>query len=351
MIVNAGLYESLENKKVRCNACSRQCVIPEGSGGFCFVRKNINGNLYLLSYGVVSALQLDPIEKKPFYHFNPGAYVLGVGTSSCNFGCLFCQNHNISKEREISGIEIMPEELISIAISKGAEGIAFTYNEPTIFIEYALDVAMLAHQKGLFTLFVSNGYMTKKTIDLMAGKIDAVVIDFKGNGERIFSNRFEAVISNEPIKESVEYLLKLGFHVEITDLIIPKVGDSAEACDSLTKWLAGISNDIPLHFTRFYPDYKMPDYPITSVSTLKKHYNIAVKNGLKYVYIGNVPDNVHDNTYCPSCGKSVIRRHGFYISAMHITKDKRCKYCGYQISINGKLRSTNKRHNVIESII
>ncbi|MCL5092334.1 MAG: AmmeMemoRadiSam system radical SAM enzyme [Candidatus Marsarchaeota archaeon] len=351
MLKKAGLYESLENKKVRCIACSRKCVIPEGSNGFCFVRKNIGGSLYLLSYAMVSALQLDPIEKKPFYNFNPGAYVLGVGTSSCNLGCLFCQNHNISKEHEISGIEIMPDELINLAISKGAQGIAFTYNEPTIFIEYALDVAEQAHRKGLFTLFVSNGYMTKEAIDLMVGAIDAVVVDFKGNGERIFSNKFEAVVSNDPVKESVEYLVKLGFHVEITDLIVPNVGDSLSACDKLTSWLAGISKDIPIHFTRFYPDYKMLDYPITPIQTLEKHYNVAVKNGLRYVYIGNVPGNEHNDTSCPGCGKKIIKRDGFYISKMHITNDKKCRYCRYQIKIDGKLKSENKHVNAIDVII
>ena len=258
------LNRKMEGGRVECYACARRCRIPEGSHGFCYVRQNIGGKLWLVNYGVVSAMQVDPIEKKPFNHFMPGTYVFGIGTSSCNWGCLFCQNHNISKDKEIAGEYISPQKMVQKALDNDTQGIAFTYNEPTIFIEYALDVARVAHRKGLFTVFVTNGYMTRETVKEMTGLIDAAVVDLKGSGEEKFSNRFEAVRSNEPVKESLIAMKDAGMHVEITDLIIPRVGESLDACDSLTKWIVkNLGKDTPVQFTRFHPDYKMLDYPDT----------------------------------------------------------------------------------------
>jgi len=332
------LWRSMGDNKVECIACERRCKIPEGGHGFCFIRKNKNGKLYLDSYGKLEAIQIDPIEKKPFNHFMPGSYVLGVGTSSCNFGCLFCQNHNISKEREIKGVDISPEELVSLALQYKVQGIAFTYNEPTIFIDYALDVAKIAHKQGLFNVFVTNGYMTPEAVSEMKGLIDAAVVDFKGNGEEKFANKYEAIVSNENIKSSLLEMKKSGIHIEITDLIIPKVGDSLEACDKLTKWIAEkLGPDTPIQFTRFHPDYKMLDYPETPMSTLVSHYNVAKSNGLNYVYIGNVPGTKYENTYCPKCGTELVKRIGFSISSWNITSSGTCPKCGMKIPISGKV--------------
>ncbi len=332
------LWKPLGGGKVECVACERRCKIPDGGRGFCFVRANKKGRLFLENYGVLEALQIDPIEKKPFNHFYPGSYVLGVGTSSCNFGCLFCQNHNISKEREIKGIDVSPEQLVLLAAKHGAGGIAYTYNEPTIFIEYALDTAKIAHSNGLFNVFVSNGYMTSEAVEKMKGLIDAVVVDFKGNGEEKFANKYEAVVSNESIKNSLTAMKNAGMHVEITDLIVPKVGDSLEACDRLTKWIVGsLGPDTPVHFTRFHPDYKMLDYPETPLDTLIDHYTIAKRNGIKYVYIGNVPGNKYESTYCPSCGRKIVAREGFYIKEWDITRDLKCRFCGATIHIEGRV--------------
>ena len=331
------LWKPLEGGKVECIACARRCRIPEGSHGFCFVRQNIGGKLYLANYGVIDAMQVDPIEKKPFNHFYPGSTVLGIGTSSCNFGCQFCQNHNISKDNEITGASVSPKELIETAKRYGAQGIAFTYNEPTIFIEFALDVAKLAHKNGMFTVFVTNGYMTTEAVDAMKGLIDAAVVDFKGNGEDKFANRFEMVMSNEPIKRALERMKRNGMHIEITDLIIPRVGESLEACDALTKWVAGnLGPDVPIHFTRFHPDYKMLDYPETSASTLKAHYDMAKKNGMHYVYIGNIPGNKYESTYCPNCGALAAEREGFYLKRWLLLDGNRCPKCGSTIPITGK---------------
>jgi len=330
------LGKPLGGGRVECNACARRCRIPSGSHGFCFVRQNSAGKLVLANYGLVEAMQVDPIEKKPFNHFMPGSYVLGLGTSSCNWGCQFCQNHNISKERDIKGTELSPGRAVELALEYDTQGIAFTYNEPTIFIEYALDVARLAKRNGLFTVFVTNGYMTVETVREMKGLIDAAVVDFKGNGEEKFSNKFEMVQSNEPIKESMLEMKKSGIHVEITDLVIPRVGDSIGACASLMEWVSNeLGADTPVHFTRFHPDYKMLDYPGTPYGTLKGHYDIAKEKGLRYVYIGNVPGNPYEHTYCPGCNTMVIERNGLYLSRWDLKDGNRCRKCGYAIPIAG----------------
>lgn len=347
---DAILARKIANGRVECYACARRCRIPEGSHGFCYVRQNIGGKLKLVNYGIVSAMQLDPIEKKPFNHFMPGSYIFGLGTSSCNWGCQFCQNHNISKEKEITGSDMSPQEIVDLAISRNTHGIAFTYNEPTIFIEYALDIARLAHRKRLYTVFVTNGYMTAEAVDEMKGLVDAAVVDFKGNGEQKFSNKFEMVQSNEPVIEAAVAMKRAGIHVEFTDLIIPRVGDSLEACDALTRRVAdAMGPDAPFQFTAFHPDYKMLDYPVTPYETLKKHYDIARRNGLVYSYIGNAPGNPYESTYCPECGKMVIERNGLYLTRWLLGDDNRCRSCGHRIPIIGP-EPKSIRYREIESI-
>lgn len=333
----ARLWKAIGGKKVECTACARRCRIPADSAGFCFIRQNIGGELRLANYGLLEALQIDPIEKKPFNHFYPGTRVLGVGTSSCNFGCTFCQNHNISKAHEIEGLEYTPDQVVELALAKGVKGIAYTYNEPAIFIEYALDVAKVAKKHGLYNVFVTNGYLTGEAVSEMRGLIDAAVVDFKGNGGQKFSNRFEAVVSNEPVKEALVAMREGGIHIEITDLVVPKVGDSEEECDSLTKWIAeNLGADTPLHFTRFYPDYKMLDYKPTPFETLKRHYSVAKGNGLNYVYVGNVAGNPFESTFCGSCGKVAVKRDGYSIRQWNIGTDGKCQSCGVRIPIIGK---------------
>jgi len=333
----AKLWSKLPDSKVECTACERRCRIPDGSKGFCFVRQNQGGKLYLANYGLLEAMQVDPIEKKPFNHFMPGSYVFGVGTSSCNWGCLFCQNHNISKDREVKGVEVSPSKLVDLAIENNSQSIAFTYNEPTIFIEYVVDVAKIAHGMGLYNLFVTNGYMTGEAVDFMRGNIDAAVVNLKGNGEQKFSNKYEAVVSNEQVRNALIMLKKAKIHLEMTDLIVPSVGDSLEACDELTRWVAKeLGTDTPIHFTRFHPDYKMMDSMETPYSTLEKHYKIAKENGLEYVYVGNVPGNKYDSTYCPECGGCAVKRQGFYIMEWNISDTNCCKNCGNKIMMFGR---------------
>ncbi len=340
------LWKKLVNEKAECTACARRCKISEGSKGFCFVRQNKKGRLYLENYGILEAIQIDPIEKKPFNHFYPGSSVLGIGTSSCNFGCLFCQNKNISKMHEIKGHYFSPEDIVELAEKNNVDGIAYTYNEPAIFAEYAFDVAELAKRRGLFNVFVTNGFLTDETIDMMKGKIDAAVVGLKGNGEQKFSNKFEMVVSNDPIKEALKKMKKNGIHIEITDLIIPKVGESLDACDKLTKWISKeLGDETPIQFTRFYPDYKMNEYKPTSMESLKLHYDTAKKNGLKYVYIGNVPGNEFENTYCAKCGSIAVERFGHYIKKWNINENNRCAECGESILVKGRF---NKRQEHIK---
>lgn len=343
----ARLWVPLAGKKVECTACARRCRIPEGSMGFCYIRQNRNGKLYLVNYGVLEAMQIDPIEKKPFNHFMPGSYVFGIGTSSCNWGCMFCQNHNISKERDIKGVNVSPGGVVDLAIRNNTQGIAYTYNEPAIFIEYALDVARIAHEHGLFNLFVTNGYMTDESINAMKGLIDAVVVNLKGNGDLKFSNKYEAVVSNDPVKEALIKMKKAGIHIEITDLIIPDVGDSLDACDELTKWISSnLGKNTPVQFIRFHPDYRMIESHSTPYETLEEHYRIAKDNGLRYVYIGNVPGNRYESTYCHACGSTIIKRHGFSILEWNVDENNKCNRCGNEIFMAGKPPKTFRYDDV-----
>jgi pyruvate formate lyase activating enzyme len=329
----ATLYKSTSDEGVECSACSRRCRMPEGGRGFCFVRQNVGGKLYLMNYGTLASVQMDPIEKKPFNHFMPGTEVFSVGTSSCNFGCTFCQNHEISKADEIAGEELEPGRAAYLAICNGAQGIAYTYNEPTIFLEYALDVAEEAHRRGLFNVVVTNGYMTREAVRAMKGLVDAVVVNYKGNGEEAFAREYEAVPSNEPVKDSLLEMRKAGIHIEITDLVVPRVGDSLEACGELTGWIAeNLGADTPVHFLRFHPDYKLV-LPPTPYETLKAHYDAARMSGLRYVYIGNVPGNDYENTYCPECGTLAVERGSLSMKRWNLDREARCRKCGHRISI------------------
>ena len=332
----ATLYRKLSGKKVICTACARRCQIPDGSQGFCFVRQNEGGKLYLANYGKLEAMAVDPIEKKPFNHFMPGSYVFGIGTASCNLGCLFCQNPSMSKSHKIRGTDVTPEGVVDLAIENGASGIAYTYNEPTIFLEYTLDVAKIARKRKMYNVFVTNGYMTAEAIKMMKGLVDAAVVDFKGNGEQKFVNKYSAIVSSDPIKETLLGLKKAGIHTEITDLVVPQVGESTVACNELTKWVHdSLGPDVPMQFTRFYPAYKMADYPETSYDTLKNHYDIAKRNGINYAYIGNMVGNPYESTYCPECGELVVERHGFYITNWRLDKNNRCPSCRNTIPIVG----------------
>lgn len=327
-----------EGNRIRCTACARKCLIGEGQVGFCGVRSVRNGKLYLDVYGKVAAAHVDPIEKKPLVHFYPGSKVFSFSTFGCNWMCMYCQNFDISQRRKPEGSEISPEELVEMAIAYDAEGITYTYNEPAIFAEFAHDTGVIARKRGLFNTMVTNGYWSPELVEYTKDFLDAVTIDFKGNGEPKFMRRYTGASGPEPIIETAIELKRRGVHVEITDLIIPEIGDDLKAAEVLLKKLYdGLGPDVPIHFLRFHPDYKLMHLPWTPVKTLEAHAKLAKEIGFKYVYIGNVPGHPLENTYCPSCGTEVIRRYGFRIINWNLTPDMRCKKCGYKLPIVGKL--------------
>jgi pyruvate formate lyase activating enzyme len=327
-----------EGNKIRCLACARRCLIGEGQIGFCGVRSVRNGKLYLDVYGKVAAAHVDPIEKKPLLHFYPGSKVFSFSTFGCNWMCMYCQNFDISQRRRPEGTEVTPEELVEMAIAYEAEGMTYTYNEPAIFAEFAHDTGVLARKRGLFNTMVTNGYWTPELVDYTKDFLDAVTVDFKGNGEEKFMKRYTGASGPEPILETISGLHKNGVHIEITDLVIPQIGDNLEAAKNLLKKIMDILGpDVPIHFLRFHPDYKLDYLPWTPVKTLEAHYKLAKEMGFNYVYIGNVPGHPYENTYCPKCGNMVIRRDGFRILEWHLTEDMRCNDCGYKLPIKGKL--------------
>jgi len=334
----ATLYEPLGEGKVRCTACARYCAIPEGSHGFCFVRKNVGGRLVLLTYGKASAIQVDPVEKKPLSHFHPGTRVYSIGTVGCNWRCLYCQNAEISQEREIVGRPLSPEAAVAGAKRYGCSGVTFTYNEPTIFAEYALDVIRLAHAAGLFANFVTNGFMTPEAVEALGPHLDAASVDFKGSGEPGFLRKYVAAKGAEPILESILGLARRGTHLEVTDLIVPRVGDSVEATRKLARWVRdNLGPETAFHLLRFHPDYKMMDFPETPVSTLEKLHGVVKAEGLEYVYLGNVWGHRLEHTYCPGCGAVAVKRYGFTIQRWNLDPKNRCRACGHPIPIVGRL--------------
>ena len=334
----ASLYEPLSGGKVRCTACARYCVIPEGSHGFCFVRKNEGGKLVLLSYGRAAAVQVDPVEKKPLSHFHPGTRVYSIGTVGCNWRCLYCQNAEISQEHEIVGRPLSPRSAVEGALRYGCSGITFTYNEPTIFIEYALDVIAEGHRAGLFANFVTNGYMTPEAVNALGGRLDAISVDFKGSGEAGFMRKYITAKGPDPILSTLADLQRRGVHVEVTDLIVPEVGESVDATRRLARFVVDeLGPSVPFHLLRFHPDYKMMVFPATPIPTLERLHRVLKEEGVEYAYLGNVWGHPLEHTYCPECGAIAVRRYGFTIQDWNLDRDNRCRACGHRIPIVGRL--------------
>jgi pyruvate formate lyase activating enzyme len=326
------------NGKVRCLACARRCLIGEGQIGFCGVRSVKNGKLYLEVYGKVAAAHVDPIEKKPVLHLNPGSKIFSFSTTGCSWMCMYCQNFEISQRRKVEGYDLTPEEIVEMARSYESEGIAFTYNEPMIFSEFAHDVAVIAKKYNMITIYVTNGYGTPEAADYISKFLTAATIDFKGNGEEKFLKRYVGATSAEPIFETAKALKEKGVHIEITDLVIPQIGADLNHARRLARFVVeNLGDETPVHFLRFHPDYKLMNIPWTPVKLLEEHYKVAKEEGLKYVYIGNVPGHPYEDTYCPNCGERVIDRYSFKIVDWRLTDDMRCKRCGFKIPIKGKL--------------
>ncbi|MCK4916594.1 MAG: AmmeMemoRadiSam system radical SAM enzyme [Candidatus Omnitrophica bacterium] len=327
MLKEAMFYEKLEDKIVRCNLCSHQCKILPSKIGVCGVRQNIEGTLNTLVYGEVIANNVDPIEKKPLYHFYPGTKSYSIAAKGCNFKCGFCQNWQISQMSEqlsvVPGYEISPIEIVLDAEKTKCKSISYTYTEPTIFFEYAYDIAKLAKEKGMHNVFVSNGYMTEKALKKIGPFLDAINIDLKSFSEEFYITVCKGHLN--PVLDSIKLAKDMGIWVEITTLIIPGQNDSQEELREITEFIAGVGKDIPWHINRFYPNYKFLDKEPTPIETLKKAYQLGKKAGLRYIYMGNVSRG--SDTYCYKCHEILIQRIGFDIVQNNLDKDK-CSFCG-----------------------
>ena len=286
----AQFYKPLEDKKVQCELCPRNCTIPEGQKGFCRARKNIKGKLYTLTFGKPCSIAVDPIEKKPFYHFHPGSRVFSIATYGCNLACDHCQNWQISQadpEKEIVE-DVPPERLVELALEAKCEGIAYTYTEPTIFYEYAYETTKLAKEKGLYNCFVSNGLINREPLKKISNYLDAINVDLKSFKDDFYKNVAHFPGGVEPVKQTIKNAVEFGIHVEVTTLLIPGHNDSEEEIRDIAKFIKSISPEIPLHFSRFFPHHKMKDVSPTPVETVMRAQEIGLEEGLKFVHVGNV---------------------------------------------------------------
>ncbi len=330
----AKFYKKLDGKQARCELCNHFCLIDDGKRGACGVRENRDGVLYALNYGKLVAQHVDPIEKKPLFHFLPGSLAYSISTVGCSFGCEFCQNWDISQApkqgREIGGIDFTSEEIVTAAKEAGCDSIAHTYVEPTIFYEFARDVSLLAKKEGIKNIWVSNGFMAREVLESMIdeGILNAINVDLKSFDEKFYLTKCKARLG--PVKENLEFLAKSDVWLEVTTLLIPGVNDGEEEIREAAEFIYGLGDDVPWHISAFHPAYKMVDIPRTPPEVLIKAREIGMDVGLKYVYTGNVPGLEGENTYCPECGEVVVKRVGFGVGLK--SRDGKCEDCGFQIS-------------------
>ena len=332
--MEACLYEPYKDSRVRCCLCSHRCIISDSCRGVCGVRENQRGVLHTLVYGKLIASHVDPIEKKPFYHFFPGSLSYSIATVGCNFSCRFCQNSEISRmpadhNGKIAGTAVSPESVVEHALQTGCKSIAYTYTEPTVYFEFALDTARLAHEKGLCNVFVTNGYMTREALEMIQPYLDAANVDLKA-----FNNEFYKDVcgaSLEPVRRTLVLMKSMNIHVEITTLLISGMNDdAAELSDMAAFIVSELGSDTPWHISRFHPSYRMTDCPPTPLTSLLSARETGLKAGLRYVYTGNVPGEQGENTFCWRCGKLLIDRWGFTVRCSRI-ENSRCAYCGASI--------------------
>jgi len=326
------LYEKLPNHNVRCNLCAHHCVIPDGKLGVCRVRKNVDGVLYTLVHGRTISQNVDPVEKKPLYHFYPGSLAYSVATPGCNFRCQWCQNWEISqvpRERDlIAGSLAAPEQIVERALETGSRSIAYTYTEPTIFFEYAFDTARLAHQADLANIFVTNGYMTQEMLEIFHPYLDAANVDLKAFREKTYHRYVGAGL--QPVLDNMKLMKKLGIWLEVTTLVIPDLNDDPDELRDAARFIAQeLGPDIPWHISRFFPGYRLTDRPPTPIETLLKTREIGRAEGLHYIYLGNTVGE--SNTICPECGYVLIRRQGYWVVENQLL-DSHCPVCGAHIA-------------------
>ena len=326
-IVEAKFYQKIANRKIKCKLCPRECTVGDKERGYCGVRENRGGTYYTLVHSRVCAAHVDPIEKKPLFHYLPGTVAFSLATGGCNVNCKFCQNWDISQSRpeQVPAQYAPPERVAELAKQYSCPTIAYTYSEPVIFAEFLMDAADEGHKAGIRSIVVSNGYMQEDALKAAYGKMDAVKIDLKSFSE----SYYRQVVSGQlkPVLESLVTLRKLGKWTEIVYLVLPTLNDSDQELRGLTQWIkANLGADVPLHFTQYHPEYLLKNLPITPVPTLERAKAIADAEGLHYVYIGNVPGHPAQNTYCPKCRKMLVERMGFTAGQVLIHKNK-CPFC------------------------
>ncbi len=329
MIREAILYQSYPDARVQCALCAHRCMIKPGRRGICGVRENRDGILYSLVYGALIAQQADPIEKKPFFHVYPGSRSYSIATVGCNFQCTFCQNAEISQwpklHQDLAGNDVDPESVVAGALGADCQTLAYTYTEPTVYLETALDTAKIALTKGLKNVFVTNGYMTPEALDVIAPCLAAANVDLKSFRDEFYKKYCGA--SLQPVLESLRKMKALGIWVEITTLIIPGLNDSPDELRQIASFIKELGSDTPWHVSRFHPQYQMLDRPATPLAILRKACEIGKKAGLKFVYSGNAPGEDGENTYCPNCSTCVISRYAYRILNNSLSAGH-CPHCG-----------------------
>jgi len=335
--MHEALFYTIDNQEtgeVRCTLCAHNCRIKDGRRGICGVRENRGGKLYSLVYGRLVSENIDPVEKKPLFHFHPASITWSIATVGCNFHCLHCQNYEISQypvrhHGEITGRPRTAEEVVATAMAEGCDSISYTYIEPTIFMEFALDCAKLAKEAGLKNIFVSNGYTSEEATRTLAPFLDANNIDLKSFSDDFYRKVCGARL--QPVLDTIRLMHDLGVWVEVTTLIIPGHNDSPRELEKIAAFIHGISPDIPWHVTRFYPTFKLTDPPPTPVATLQTAREIGKGVGLRHVYTGNIPGDDGENTFCPSCGELLIKRNGYIARQSGLVKGT-CRNCGETIA-------------------
>jgi len=331
-IVEAQFYEKLPNRRTRCKLCPRECVIDDRERGYCGARENRGGTYYTLVHSRVCAAHVDPIEKKPFFHFYPGTMAFSVATAGCNVNCKMCQNWDISQSRpeQVRATYLPPKDLASLAQQYQCPSIAYTYSEPVVFSEYVMDAARAGHERGIKSAVVSGGFIQQEPLKKLCASVDAIKVDLKGFSEKYYKE----VVNGElkPVLEALVTMRKLGMWNEIVYLVVPTLNDSEPEFRGLAQWIkANLGVDVPLHFSRFYPQYLLKNLPPTPQETLERAKAIADAEGLHYVYLGNIPGHPAESTYCPKCRRVVIGRVGFTVTEMHLRKGK-CEYCQQAIA-------------------
>ena len=329
MIQEARLWDKAEEGAVACRLCAHRCVIKPGKRGVCAVRENRDGRLVTLVYGEVVAAHVDPIEKKPLYHFLPGSKALSIATPGCNFRCGFCQNWQISqaprrKGGGIAGEPFPPEAVVRAAVEGDCRSISYTYTEPTIFFEYAADTARAAREAGLLNNFVTNGYMTAEALEVMRPTLDAANVDLKAFKDETYKKVCGARL--EPVLDSIRLMKTLGIWVEVTTLVVPGMNDGPDELEAIARFIASVDPDMPWHISRFHPDFEYTQAPPTPLATLRAAAAAGRREGLRYIYVGNVPGESED-TLCRTCGVLLIRRRGFSVIS-NALKDSHCPSCG-----------------------